>query len=257
MRDSRVKYGKGAVIVIVLILPFLLFGAINPAQVESATKKGQALVYGKTYGEWGAAWWQWALELDVAVSDHPFNMNDSASNVDCSLGQSGQVWFLAGVGDSLSGVSVTRTCTVPKNRALFFPLVNAVEIDPDTCTSSCRTVTEKREDLDFFLDIISLPLPDFYPCNLASTVDGMPTQHLYPIVRAQSEPFFVEVQNEILDPLIPDGNADDESVSDGYWIMIPPLSAGPHTIVIQGGICSDSTQFFEVDVTYNITVDSG
>lgn len=30
-----------------------------------------AVVEGKTYAEWSAAWWQWALELH-AVPGHPF-----------------------------------------------------------------------------------------------------------------------------------------------------------------------------------------
>jgi len=252
MKDSRIKNGKGVVTIIVLILAFLLFGTINPAQVESAAKKGQAVVYGKTYGEWGAAWWQWTLELDVENEDHPLN---TQGDVDCSLGQSGQVWFLAGVGGGLNGVTVTRTCTVPKNRALFFPLVNAVMSNPNDCGTSgtCYTVNEKREILDLLFDIGNPPIP----CNLASTIDGTPTQHLYPIVRAQSEPFFVEVQNEVFDPDIPEGTIDDESVSDGYWIMIPPLSTGLHTIVIQGGLCIGGVpSILGVNVTYTLTVDS-
>src|SRR5713101_9232359 len=47
----------------------------------------QSHAFGMTYGEWSAAWWQWAFSLPV--DHHP--LFDTA---DCSAGQSGKVWFL-------------------------------------------------------------------------------------------------------------------------------------------------------------------
>ena len=41
-------------------------------------------------------------------------------------------------------------------------------------------------------------------------------------------------------------------VSDGYWIMLPPLSKGQHTIYFHGGI---SIWGFESEVTYRLTVE--
>jgi len=43
-------------------------------------------------------------------------------------------------------------------------------------------------------------------------------------------------------------------VADGYWVMLPPLSAGSHTIHFAGGFTSSG---FSLDVTYNITVQPG
>ena len=48
----------------------------------------QADAFGKTYAEWGAAWWQWSLTLPLA--GHPFY----GCPADCGAGQSGKVWFL-------------------------------------------------------------------------------------------------------------------------------------------------------------------
>src|SRR5580765_1127192 len=49
--------------------------------------------HGKTYGEWSAAWWTWALQLPVAgPPTHPFIDDPS---FDVTEGQSGDVWFLA------------------------------------------------------------------------------------------------------------------------------------------------------------------
>jgi len=48
-----------------------------------------SVAYGRTYGDWMAAWDQWALSIPVA--NHPL-----FDNGDCSVGQSGPVWFLGG-----------------------------------------------------------------------------------------------------------------------------------------------------------------
>src|SRR5690349_17165858 len=60
-------------------------------------------------------WVHWALEQ--AWSTGPVLDPDGSA---CANGQSGNTWFLAGT----SGGPVTRECTVPVGKKLFFPLVN-------------------------------------------------------------------------------------------------------------------------------------
>src|SRR5262249_9630524 len=73
--------------------------------------------YGRTYGEWSATWWQWAFSIQTP--DNPLLDETGAK---CGVGQSGPVFFLAGV-INVSG-SAERTCSVPSGRALFFPILN-------------------------------------------------------------------------------------------------------------------------------------
>jgi hypothetical protein len=49
------------------------------------------------------------------------------------------------------------------------------------------------------------------------------------------------------------------SVSDGYWIMLPPLSRGNHTIRFTGSFRDPATGdlFFGLDVTYDLLVVGG
>jgi hypothetical protein len=75
----------------------------------------QAHPFGLSYGEWGARWWSWAFSFPLAQL--PLLQ---AGEVDCSLGQSGSVWFLAGT----VGGAATRSCTIPTGTALFFPIIN-------------------------------------------------------------------------------------------------------------------------------------
>jgi hypothetical protein len=75
-------------------------------------------------GQAGAAWWQWALERPT--SENP-QVGEYSGGIKCD-GNSGQgLWFLAG---TLDGSSVTRTCTAPAGKSLFFPIVNTFHADP-------------------------------------------------------------------------------------------------------------------------------
>ena len=123
----------GAVMGGVLILWGL--GGIVPAHADN---HAVARVYGKTYGEWTAKWWQWAHSLPAAT-----NPLRQEGMVDCSHGQSGPVWFLAGT----LGGGAERTCTIPHRKALLFPLVNAdfVNVPGDCGRAEGCTEAEKRQ----------------------------------------------------------------------------------------------------------------
>src|SRR5262249_488075 len=52
----------------------------------------------------------------------PFAVNPvlDHTGLDCAMGQSGPVWFLAGT----NGFSTTRNCLIPAAKMIFFPIVN-------------------------------------------------------------------------------------------------------------------------------------
>src|SRR5262249_3950679 len=72
--------------------------------------------FGSTYEEWSARWWQWVLSIPAATNP----LNDT-TGAQCAQEQTGKVWFLAG---TFVG-AVTRTCSLPQGKAVFFPIVNA------------------------------------------------------------------------------------------------------------------------------------
>lgn len=197
-----------------------------------AAPPAETAVLGKTYGEWSALWWQWLTSIPAAT-----NPISKTGAVDCSLGQKGAAVFLAG---TLGGTAV-RNCAVPK-KAIFFPLVNLVDFNSP---SSSWTVAEKRENADTVMSLA---------CDLSASVDGTPTIYDVARVRAQSPTFsLLAGPDDVLgrDP----GALDTETIADGIWVMLPPLSKGSHTLAFTGALCSPpGTPFFEVDVTYNLTV---
>src|SRR6266567_9555639 len=70
--------------------------------------------YGKTYGEWAAAWWQWGLSVPAAV-----NPILDTTGADAGQGQTGPVWFLGG---TFGGGTIKRTLTIPAGKAIFIPV---------------------------------------------------------------------------------------------------------------------------------------
>lgn len=210
--------------------------------------------YGRTFGEWSAAWWQWLLS--IPASENPLNAVDG--EVDCTLGQSGPVWFLAG---AAPGTTAVRSCTVPRGKALFFPAVNlAFTYSP----GETLNVVEKRAILDGVLNdtepgfLADFGFPGSRVCEVGITLNGEPTLYSVPTARVQSPAFPLVASDE---PVLnfPPGPVDDEAVSDGFWALLPPLSPGEHTLRISGRFCEiDSFEthpfFGALDVTYHLTV---
>lgn len=162
--------------------------------------------YGKTYGEWSAALWQWILSLP---SDKSPNNDNTGKN--CHQGQTGPVWYLW----STFGGAAERSCTIPSDKAIFFPLLSA------ECSFAeypqYKTESDLRKCAKDQADKIT---------SMEATIDGRKITDLQKF-RIQSPPFEVTLpKNNVLGS--PAGST--KSVSDGFWIMFSPLSPGKHEL---------------------------
>lgn len=207
-------------------LAFLLIASAGPARAGNAIPH----VYGQTIGNWGHAWWQWVSNF--STDDNPILQN---GDVDCSAGQSGKVWYLAGT----FGGSAERTCSIKKNRAIFFPLFNAIFWTPEDCDDepSCRADASAAID----------PLTSW-----TCTVDGTPCVWSAQIVRAQSDARPLNLPEgsfAVTDLGYPPG-VREISIADGYWVILDPLPTGLHTIHF-----TSTAPGFTLDVTYHLTVE--
>jgi hypothetical protein len=173
--------------------------------------------------------------------------------LDCSVGQSGHVWFLAGYfpnGGSGGPFTFTRNCTVPVGKALFIPLINSWA--DNVCNSPPLTVDQLRAIAEGGVIPAS---------NLHASIDGKPLTDLKSY-RARSPVFSYTL------PPSPDNVIDaafgvslpgpcwpsltvTPAVADGFYIMLAPLSKGLHTINFGG-----SGPGITLNVTYNLTVGS-
>ena len=218
---------------IVLLVAFFLATPPAPAYAdENPWMPADFRLHGKTGNEWDAVWWKWAFSIPAA--DHPLNQT---GEVDCSAYQTGRVWFLV-------GGTAARTCTIPKNTYLWFPVLNWVMWRPG----------------DFITDEEGHDLARFYGDateNVVVTVDGVPVPNIEDY-RYHSDFFKFKIKeggifqgdpnNTAYPHLIP--NLMYDGVDDGYYMMLKPLPAGEHTIVFS----ADSTLGFSVSMTYHITV---
>lgn len=191
---------------------------------------------GKTYGDWGAAWWKWAWSLPF--SQNPVMDTNGAAG---HLNQSGDVWFLAGT----SGATVTRELVIPYGKSLFFPTINIANDYP--CPDPKFEPAPGQSLEEFLLQ----GAKDFMAgtTNLFAEVDGVALTNLF-AYRGTSGLFNFTADislRDAWDPCVT--GTEQQGVSDGYWVMLKPLSPGTHTLRLGGGHAT-----FGVDVTYHLTV---
>lgn len=191
---------------------------------------------GKTYGEWGAEWWKWIWSLPYDLS--PLSDTTGARG---HLGQKGDVWFLVGT----QGGAAERSLVIPAGKSLFFPLLNYANDYP--CPDPSFKPNEGESLKDFLFRTLNQPLDS--TSNLFAIVDGIALTNLFSN-RGTSDLFKFTGDISLraqFDPCIT--GTEQDGVSDGYWVMLPPLTSGTHTIRLGG-----SQATLSVDVTYHLTV---
>jgi hypothetical protein len=186
-----------------------------------------------------AEWWQWALSIPTSV-----NPQIDSDGKNAVVGQRGPVWFLAGV---FFGGTATRTCSVPEGSALFFPVVNAINLNtPNVCSQGgTMTVSELRAAIAPIID-------EAAKANPSVTLDGKAITNL---PRVRSTVFAVALpEDNVFDvpckSNVPAGIYS-PGVGDGFYVLLNPLSTGKHTLRFHAEIPS---QKFTEDVTYNIMI---
>lgn len=207
-----------------------------------------AKLLGKSLGDWGGAWWQWALA--IPRDSNPVWDTDGTY---AAVNQSGPVWFLAGT----FGFDVTRTVTIPTGKHLFFPLFNTCWWAPDDLEFAEYVVEfELGLDPSQFTDLEILKLTAAYfvgfVSDLTLEIDGVSARNLFAYRGTSTEPFPLFISDVFEEFGIPEGERD-YATSDGYWIMLSPLNPGSHTL----RFTAQTVDGFSLDVTYKITVAPG
>ena len=219
--------------------------------------------HGHSYGEWSAMWWQWIYAFPANPPDGLPNPNFTNGTVDCSDGQSthdksNQVWFLAG---NFGGTS-NRSCTVPTGIALFIPVLNFENDNIGCCTPTTPpntfTDAQLRAGAAAAMDnplAIHARIDNVLVPVLAYRAQSPPPHFIYSLPAANNVYLFFNYAfgSEFTLPGYNWPSLNVPAVSDGYWLMLEPLSPGKHVINF-GGI----TNFgFALDITYNIDVVPG
>jgi hypothetical protein len=205
----------------------------TPSSVDVIHPDHSMAQTGKTYEEWSAAWWKYVLEI-------PFENNPlfDETGENCNFAQSDDVFFLV---STAGGVAIRNECRVPAGKVIFFALVGTVkfkEVDgpePEIAARASiqgvsKSMRELRarvdgEDVGISLFPRSTPLRTLSPPGFF-TIDA-PENNVFGLAPNQYH-----------------------AVADGFYLMLAPLTPGPHEITFGG-----TTGSFASYVTYNLIVE--
>ena len=208
----------------------MIISVILALAVAAPIALGQPVSQGKDLKALTEAWWTWALAVPSPMQ------GDYIGGQQCEGEFVEGVFFLAG---TLGGGDATRTCTVPADTALFFPVVNAfcTEDEPNYPQCARRPVNT------------ALASGDPY-----ATLDGEDLK----IRRLATGPFtLILPEDNIFDcpqcdpPFdLAGGPYEHRAISDGLWVYLPQgLEPGEYTLEF-GGDLGD----FPLNITYTLIV---
>jgi hypothetical protein len=212
-----------SILLITVLLSSLFLIVLNPSNVKAASN---GLFPSGVNKPLSVKWWQWLASI-------PENKNPILDDHPCDVKQFGSFFYLVGT----FGGSAERQCTIPKDKGIFFPIINVVSTF-DKNDPNSNTINKVRKQASDFIDGAT---------NLQASVDGVSISHINKL-RAQSPPFKLKVPENNAFGIPPDTYI---AISDGYWVALKPLIVGQHTIHFSANIPANN---FNVDVTYHVTV---
>lgn len=211
---------------------YLLAATAWGGTFEELMADGSEDIDGKPLVEYANSWWQWTATMSKEKSP----VRDKTGEL-CGVGQSGNVWFLAG---GFGTSKIKRRCEMPSGKYVFFPVINMVYYTPegevDTCAEVKRRAALNNDELLSIyveFDGVAAANPGHSRLASAKCFDLMgkvpPEQHppkLYP------------------------------SASDGYWIMLKPLAKGVHTLKFNAQYDRNKGAFAKMaqDIEYELIV---
>ena len=185
----------------------VVFAMTAEASFASPNPSGGPMPYARLAAEW----WQWALE--TPTTDNPLLDNFGVS---CGVNQKGKYWFLAGT----FGGDAERSCIVPSGKSLFFPVVNLVYGAYLNDPPGTKRIGYMRSLISSIADCT----------DVSATLDDT---HVA-IVHERSIPFVLHLPADNILGATPDLVKNlmiTPSVDEGDYVLLNPLSPGPHTIV--------------------------
>lgn len=202
---------------VVLLLSIGFFNINAPANSTTLTSNNTA--NGEDLSTLSIRWWQW-------VTNAPDDLDPLADDTGehCNYAQSGDVFFLA---PSYSFDKVIRNCIIPKDKYIFFPVISIMRWD----TGDGLSCDDLKKEVNAAINSAR---------EMLSEVDGQKLDG----TRAATTSCFTIPGDE------------DHYASDGYWILLNPLSEGQHHLHFKGLIGNEAAMEDEYmqDIQYKINI---
>lgn len=218
--------------------------ALTPAWAQNNGKQQNG--EGK-YANLTALWWEWvfsqpAIDIDNTNTNPVLDTTGefAAAGQEGGIGPGNKFFFLAGT----FGFDAVRTVTVPRGKALFFPIVNT-EVDNAVDPPTNYTVPQLRALAKASID----PVDSKY-----ARLNGVDLE----IFRTKSPTFDYTVpdENSIYDYFGLFGPQFEgrikPAVADGFWAYIAPLPPGEYILEFGGGVSSAG---FSLNVVYFLSIE--
>lgn len=190
-----------------------------------------------------ADWWQWDFQIPNAV-----NPNLDPTGTYCVVGQWGPIFYLSGGGPG----PISRTCTVPAGKTLFFPIINVECSSIEPPPYQGRTDAERTACVQSWMNgLVRSSLKLTIRSTDAGPAANVNVPHLENYaLRSPTFTFVLPPDNQFG---VPAGTAA-YAMSDGIWVMAR-LAPGRYTVHFEGkmlppGAPGENDQ----DVTYYLTV---
>lgn len=217
-------------------------GQLHGSNPNPELFRKDAQPFGTDIATWAerATQWIWGTPLERSPL-----FDDTGAN--CAVNQQGPVWYIARIAGP-PVFSGTRTCTIPRHKAIFLyigAVVNSYPCpDPSWHPAPGQSLSEfMLADAKFFMDTVD---------RLEVSLDGRQFDDVFSY-RYHSDDLFeltgdLSLQ-EALDGCITGWGQ--PAVLDGYFMMFKPLKRGTHTIVVHG----TNTFGHDKTFTYYLTIE--
>src|SRR6187200_1575819 len=175
--------------------------------------------FGYSFGEWTVKWWKWILSMPKSMNP----IDDDSGELAALKQPSRDVWFLAGKKGDEDKKLPNRSCRIPADRSILFPVINC---EHDLLDSDLKT----HQDL---IDRVSRDEDTIVRKDCF--IDG----ERIPVQRVKSDPIVFEatMARDNMFNMKQGGGAMFENTfasADGYWVFLKPLPIGKHTISFLG-----------------------
>jgi len=192
----------------------------------------EAQIEDKTIAAYPNLWWQWAYGVPKEI-----NPVRDLTGENCHQGQQGDVWFLAG---GFGSSTIKRTCEVPFGKYIFFPVINMVYYKSKMGELTCEQAKKYAALNNDTLIDINVELDELMASNPAHA-------------RFSSEQCFNIFARSPMTAELYDAYP---SATDGFWIMLKPLSKGAHSLKFQAKYNREDGAFGRMaqDIEYQLIV---
>jgi hypothetical protein len=215
-----------------LVSTLLCLGA-HASSLEDFMVYPSDYVEGKPASDYANIWWQWTYTMPKELSP----VRDLTGEF-CHAGQSGNVWFLAG---GYGSSKINRRCSIPEGKYIFFPVINMVYWPARGGALTCEEAKQSAALNNDHLLSIEITLDGISAWNPANT-------------RISSEDCF-----DLLG-LIPRDLSPPKvypAATDGYWVMLKPLSKGTHKLRFKAQYNRENGAFSKMaqDIEYDLLIE--